>query len=268
MMNMRKIGINTRARKGVTPEKLVPMLKEFGFDMVFSSVWEREEMRRATELLYAAGISYDTLHAPFKQINEIWSEGEAGAQIYAGLINCIDVCREVGAPIAVVHLSGSQQSPPPTDLGRKRFIELVDYAATKGVKIAFENIKSLANLAWAMEEFQGAEHVGFCWDCGHEACFTPGIKYMPLFADRLICTHLHDNCGKINEDLHRLPFDGNLDFVYIANQIQKSGYTGTLMLEVNGDSEVYSHLSDEAFFARASEAMRQLCDLVENGEMK
>jgi len=260
---MRKIGINLHARKEMEMDRYVRIISELGFDTVFSGVKPTEEMAETAELLCKAGITYDTLHAPFGHINDIWYAGEGGDAMYAELTDCVDACARVGAPIAVVHLSSGNQAPPPTDIGRGRFIDLVDYAAGKGIKIAFENQRKLGNIAWAFEEFADAENVGFCWDCGHEACFTRGRQYMPLFGDRLICTHIHDNNGVFNEDLHRLPFDGSLNFERITAQIRESGYEGALMLEVMGYKPYYDNISDEEFLTRAAEAVKRLREMVD-----
>lgn len=129
---------------------------------------------------------------------------------------------------------------------------------------AFENQRKLANLAWAMETFGPDSNVGFCWDCGHESCFTPGREYMPIFGKRLVCTHIHDNHGIYNGDDHMLPFDACMDFEKVARQIRESGYEGSLMLEVGpGAHEVYQNLTWEEFFERAAVAVKRLRDLVD-----
>ena len=101
---MRKIGINLLAKRGIGVEEYIQTIKELGFETVFSGVWAREEMGKTAELLSRAGISYDTLHAPFGHINDIWYAGEGGMEMYRELTDCIDVCYEVGAPTAVLRL--------------------------------------------------------------------------------------------------------------------------------------------------------------------
>ncbi|MBE6609900.1 MAG: sugar phosphate isomerase/epimerase [Ruminococcaceae bacterium] len=260
---MRKIGINLRAKSGLTDEEYIKTIKELGFDTVFSMVWGMEESLKTAELLAKAGLTYDTLHSPYKKINDMWSAGEAGGAMYASLTNGVDTCLAVGAPIMVVHLSSGLTPPPPTDVGRGRFIDLVDYAGKKGIKIAFENQRMLGNIGWAFEEFKDAEHVGFCWDCGHEACFTGGRQYMPLFGERLICTHIHDNDGLFNHDQHRLPFDGGgVNYDRFAKYIRESSYTGALMLEVEGDNDFYADITCEEFLRRAAEKIKKLRERV------
>ena len=260
---MRKIGINMHAKHGLSSEDFVRVAKDLGFSTVFSMPKEPKIMLKNAELLAAVGMSYETLHAPFKGINAIWKDHDDGEQMLKKLIACIDMCVSVGAPIAVVHLSSGDTPPPPTDIGRGRFIRLVDHAISRGITVAVENQRQLHNISWAFEEFQDTRAVGFCWDCGHEGCFTPGRHYMPLFGDRLICTHIHDNTGVYDADDHFLPFDGKLDFEYVANTIKASGYTGSLMLEIKGNGDRYAELSVEAFLERAATAAKKLRTMID-----
>lgn len=256
---MRKIGINLHAIKGLTDEDYLREIAALGFNTMFSGVLAPERQAAVAELCARYGIEYETLHAPFGHINDIWLENDNG--MLDELCRCIDHCVIAGAPIAVVHLSAGMKPPSITDLGRERFARLVDYAAKKNIKIAFENQRKLANIAWAFEAFP-TDTVGFCWDCGHEYCFTPGRHYMPLFGDRLICTHIHDNTAVFNEDSHFLPFDGACDFDYVAATIRESGYTGSLMLEV-GNASRYGDMVPQEFLAKAAEAACRLRRMVD-----
>ena len=260
---MRTIGINMHAKKGLSSEDFIKCARDLGFSTVFSLPKTPDVMIKNASLLAAAGMRYETLHAPFKGINTIWQAGETGDAMLRTLMDCVDMCVEVGAPIAVVHLSSGDTPPPPTDAGRGRFIRLVDYAQGKRVKIAFENQRKLHNIAWAFEEFQSTDTVGFCWDCGHESCFTPGRRYMPLFGNRLICTHIHDNSGIYNADEHFLPFDGQIDYEYVARTIRDSGYTGSLMLEIKGNGARYADLSVEAFLEKAAASVKRLRSMID-----
>ena len=260
---MRKIGVNLEAIPGVSPEVYIRAAKQAGFDAMFTGIYDERETARIADLLSKENMSYDTIHAPFKgMINDMWSDGETGDRALRILCDTVDRCAQVGVPIAVVHMS-TGKAPPITEAGQRNYASLVEYAAKKGITLAFENQRWLANLAFVFE-YLAADNVRFCWDCGHEGCFTPGREYMPLFADKLACLHLHDNRGVYNEDMHLIPFDGALDFARIARQIRESGFDGTLMMELKGrKTPYYDHLSLQEFLARASTAAVRLREMVD-----
>ena len=64
-----------------------------------------------------------------------------------------------------------------------------------GVKIAFENTGRLDYLDAVLNAFKEYDNVGFCYDSGHQLCYTPDTDVMELYGNRLICTHLNDNLG-------------------------------------------------------------------------
>ncbi len=260
---MRELGINIGAHKEMDVPTFCAFIRELGFTRVFSGSTNPDNVRAHANHVAAHGLCYDTLHAPFKGImNAIWHEGEEGEDTLRQLTGCVDLCAEIGAPIAVVHLSAGNNPPPPTDIGRGRFIRLVDHAVSKGIKIAFENQRKLANIAWAFEEFRDVPEVGFCWDCGHEGCFTPRRQYMPLFGDRLICTHIQDNEGILNQDTHLIPFDGALDFGYVADALRAAPAV-PLVLEMKRKAVPYENMSDEEYLTRAAEAVKRLRRMIE-----
>lgn len=261
---MRRIGIHMHAKRGLDTEAYIKRISELGFDATFTGVPPKENIPKLAELFRKYGIFWESMHAPFDGINSIWLEGEAGETMLARLKNGVDACAVAAVPILVVHLSSGLKPPSITDLGRARFAELVDYAGEKQVQIAFENQRMLANIAWAFEAFADAPHVGFCYDTGHENCFTPGREYMPLFGKKLIFTHIHDNRGVFDHDDHLIPFDGNLDFDRVVRQIRESGYEGTLMLEViAANSDRYDDVDVDTYLERSAAAVKRLRDMVD-----
>lgn len=258
---MRKIGINLLALPGMTDADFLRAASEMGFGAIFTGMMDESRQLECAAEMACCGLEYETIHAPFSHINDIWLDGEGGEAMLNELTSCVDRCAQVGARIAVVHLSSGNNPPSITDIGRARFARLVEHAAKKNVKIAFENQRKLANLAWAMEEF--GDVAGFCWDCGHESCFTPGREYMPLFDSRLICTHIHDNEGVYNQDDHWIPFDGNIDYTRFADHIRKADYTGSLMLEIAYNRPRYADMSAETYLKRAADAAKRLAKMVD-----
>ena len=254
-----KIGINVDAIGGISQEDYIKIMKAQGFSATFSGTRDEAYHAELANDLAKHGIEYETIHAPFDGINAMWSDD--GETMYKRLCHTVDMCALTGADIAVVHLSSGVNAPSLNDNGMARYTSLVEYADRKGVRIAFENQRKIANLSWALETFGVGSNVGFCWDCGHEACFTPGREYMPWFADRLICTHIHDNTAVYNSDDHMLPFDGKIDFERVAAHIRSSGFDGTLMLEVFAKHQVYHGIIAEEFIVKASNAAKKLASL-------
>lgn len=259
---MRKIGINYEKMAGWTEEDYIKKASELGFHTFFSS--SRANHSYMANLLAKYNMEFENIHGPFGHINDMWFEGEGGDVMLQELKTCADHCAEVNARMMVVHLSSGVNAPPITDIGRSRFENLVDYAIRKNVKVAFENQRKLANLAWALETFEDTDMVGFCWDCGHESCFTPGREYMPLFGKRLICTHIHDNEGEYNKDSHLIPFDGNINFERFAEHIRNSGYQGPLTLEVIAkNNNRYDDITPDEYLEKAAIAIKRLVNMVD-----
>lgn len=76
-----------------------------------------------------------------------------------------------------------------------------------------------------------SDHVGFCYDSGHENAFTPDADYLDSYADRLFAMHLHDNDG--HHDQHRLPFTGTVDWEKRVAQLKRSSlFQHTVTMEV------------------------------------
>lgn len=248
-----KIGISWNAYGDgeLSIKEQVSLLKKYGFSATFA-MSDDPELDIITDELRCENISPDTCHAPFKGINRIWSDNPEGDDALRMLKDSVDACARNSIPVDVVHLSSGDNAPRVSDAGYRRFRELIDYAEYNGVKIAFENQRKLANIAFAFEEFPGA---GFCWDVGHEACFADGREYMPLFGSRLIALHIHDNFAVHNGDLHMIPFDAGLDFKKVALHIAKSGFEGTVMLELmRHTSGAYEDLSPDEYYSKAAAA--------------
>lgn len=265
---MRKIGINLIRNMEISADDYIKTIAELGFKKTFSGVLENEkEQLRIADFAAKHSIEFETLHAPFKRINNIWFEGEIGEDVLSELKMGLRRCKKVGAKIFVVHLSSGDNAPTLNDIGMKRFEELVEHADKNGVMIAFENQRKMGNLAWAIEKFPS---VGFCYDTGHENCYTPGKEFLPLLGDRIVCTHIHDNFGIYNNDLHLIPFDGNVNYERVASNLRHWGYKGSLMLELKyKQSERYSlenpygNLSIEEYLSRAAESARKLRDMID-----
>ena len=254
------IGISKGCYGRIPLEEQIRLMKENGFTATFVGN-EYEDFDRDVTAFQQAGIAVETIHAPFDGINDLWLPGEAGDKMLARLINCLEDAKRHEIPLIVVHLSSGINPPIVSDVGNARLKKLMEASRETGVPIAFENQRKMANLALMFEYYPDAV---FCWDTGHEACFTPGWEYMPFFGKKLAALHVHDNTAEFDKDYHMLPFDGKIDFDRVARQIAASPFRGTLMLEAHrGASDLYDDMTAEEYYRRAGAAARKLADMVE-----
>ena len=236
----RKLGIPATCICGAEAIDTLDKIKAHGFDCFFTGVKDLEYSVKLKEKSVKLGLDYEFIHAPWNGINEIWTAKET-PQIYKDFIYSIDVASKAEVKTIILHLSSGEDAPCVSDIGFKRFDDLVEYANKKDVVLAIENQRKLGNLSCILERYEKTPNVGFCFDNGHEHCFTENIPFLDFYANRVICTHIHDNFGKKSGDVHLLPFDGNYDFEVMMNRLNQVEYKGSLMLELN--NKRYERLS-------------------------
>ena len=258
---MRKIGINVRPNVSYGVAPFMDALAHAGFNSVFTYGNEPDFIDFVSKKCAETGMEYEALHAPHEHINELWVPDGRGDEVVKMLKESVDLADAHGIPIVIMHLSSKENAPHVTDAGLLRFDRLVDYAAEKKIRIAVENQRKLGNITTVLEIYGKDSPVGFCWDCGHEACFSYGREYLPLFPERCLFTHINDNNKIYNVDEHLLPFDGQIDFWRVADLLHAANYDGTLALEIDlphEGSDKYANLSLEQFVAKAYAAINRL----------
>lgn len=257
---MRRTGINVSKNISYGTESYISCIAKTGFDCIFTCGNDEEFISYLAKKCSDTGLTYETLHAPFDNINRLWFK-ESGQEIADMLIRSVDLAADNGIGIVITHLSSKENCPPVTDAGLKFFDTVVNHAAKKNIMLAVENQRKLGNIATILELYGKDTNVGFCWDVGHEKCFARGREYMPLFGDRCIATHIHDNNMIYNCDEHLIPFDGKIDYRRTAELLNSYNYTGTLMLELdlpNARTDKYKDLSLQQFVQKAYAAVNRL----------
>jgi len=266
----------TRLCIGALPETGIPvpeqlhMIKEIGFDGFFTH-WDgnNSQYRKIADEL---GLFYHSIHGPLRcdgdaDIASLWRDKENAPRMLRCLIQCLDTCAENRVPIMVSHVFlGYGKTAGPTEYGLNNFKILLDAARKRNVKIAFENSEGEEYLAAVLERFSDDPYAGFCWDTGHELCYSLGSDFASMFGNKMIATHLNDNLGIADydgtfvptNDLHLLPFDGAIDWFDAARRLVRCGYDGMLTLEVKKkyhsarhQHDRYERLTPLEFFAEA-----------------
>lgn len=257
------IGINLYS--GRDYKEIIEAFAENGIKRTFVNI-EHPEFEEAVKALKEADIKIENFHAPYKGQNVIWEEGEAGEIMLSRFIKGVDECVKYNVPLMVAHVSNGSPMPEINEIGLERFDKLMSYAKSKGIKIAFESHRYVENVRYFLERYPEA---GFCLDNGHENAFTPGVRYMPMWGERLVATHISDNEYVCNYDMHMIPFDGTIDFELAAKELAESKKDVTVMLEIKPDNhEKYKDVTVMEYYTLAAKRVRKFAEMIENYKMK
>lgn len=247
---------------GIDHPHVLPMAKAAGFDGFFSDPAFGNNLQILSSISGQAkelGLQFDNSHATIPGSELLWAKHPRAEQALQNFFQCIDHCASLNIPLLVVHCSPEYE--PDFKLGISRMERLVEYASQKAIRIAFENTSSESYLIRTLKHFEGCDTVGFCYDSGHEAFCTPGVRFLPQIGHRLIYTHFNDNY--LDGDHHLLPWDGRIDFDRIMGELQDTGYQGTVSMEVSYVPYA-KELSAEAFVQKSFETARRICTILKN----
>ncbi|MBR4768144.1 MAG: sugar phosphate isomerase/epimerase [Lachnospiraceae bacterium] len=262
----RKLGIYLNCLPATPIPERMKKIKDAGFETFFSFPNSREEVMLIREEAEKNGLFYESIHAPFTNINTLWCPGVDCMQIKKRIYESIDLASEAGVPIVVLHVSSGWFPPQLSDIGFQRYDGFVEYAADKNVIIAFENLRKFGNLAALMERYEKVDHVKFCYDFGHEHCYTETVHFTDIYGPKIVYTHIHDNHGRDHNDYwgdpdeHLMIFDGNTDFADIMARLNRLDYRGSLTLELTKDRQ-YAEMKDEEYLKIAYERLVKLSRL-------
>ena len=223
------------------------------------------KLDEAFELLDKYNISCNNFHSEYIGDgfcdNDLWKSGEAGDKMLDVMLKNVLTCKKYGVPIMVIHVPKDRPEIIKTQECVRRYSKLGEFANEHGITIAVENDRYIENVKFIMSLIPNS---GFCWDVGHESCLLiEGGHAMPVLGDKLIALHIHDNHCVQKQDEHLVPFDGTIDFEYVAQDIAKSPFNGTIMLETMYNQNYGLKMSCKEFYIKAQAAARKIADRVE-----
>lgn len=270
-----KIGFSLEKQYDLPITQVISLLKKAGFSAV-SPVWTPElDLPALAASVKAQGMTIQSLHAPHKGVPLLWEpDSPLAAAPQKAMLQCIDDCARFHIPILVVHgWQGLIYTFPDKTPDFRFFDTLVAHAKSCGVSVAFENLEGEEYLQALMSRYRNQGHVGFCWDSGHDHCYPHRLDFLKEFGDRLIMTHLNDNLGTrspkgtaaAEDDLHFLPYDGNLDWDFALNRLKTLPKQTTLNFELKISSHskdardlLYAHTPLEQFIAEAGKRAQRI----------
>lgn len=238
-------------------EERFKLMKSIGFNS--TSFWwgdEYAEIDGPKENLPDAarrnGLQIENVHLPFAYANEFWIDSPESDNIMKSYINSIDQCANYNIPTVVLHVTFGNNPPAPSEKGLDKIRKLVEFAERKAVNIALENLRRPEYLDFIFSNIHSGR-LGFCYDSGHENCYSKGTDLLTQYGSKLMVLHLHDNDG--TADQHQIPGEGTIDWNLLARKLKTTGYAGAIALEVTNEFSHYRGKENpEEFLTRAYEA--------------
>lgn len=200
--------------------------------------------------LAEAGLALHSVHAP---LGESWSGGrwnspfslasvdnEARARAMAETERALQIARRIPFKALVVHLGVPRWSPTASadngrDAARRSVEALQTLAEPLGVQIAIEvaqnELSRAGSLVHFIDEVIDSTDVGICLDFGHAHIDGDLVETIETVSEHVIAVDVHDNNGRADD--HLLPFDGTIEWPAALTAVQKIGYEGVLMFEIN-----------------------------------
>jgi len=208
--------------------------------------------------LAEAGLELRSIHAPTAAsftggrwggaMSIASADADARARAVGEAERALHIARRIPVAAMVVHLGlprtqsrDEHSGPADTRAAARRSIdELHRFARPLGVQLAVEVLPNELSRAGSLvhfveEDLPGVDleeiEIGICLDFGHAHLDGDVVDAIETVSEHLVATHVHDNRGR-NDD-HLLPFDGTIDWPAALTAVQKVGFDGALMLEIN-----------------------------------
>lgn len=274
-----KLGFSLEKRYHLPFPEVIRLLAEAGFSAV-SPAWASDaELDLIVGAAREHGMTLQSIHASYAGIRALWAPGTPGSQeTLAGILDCIDDCARYQIPIVVIHSWSGFDYVVPDKPDFAYFDRIVAYGQEKGIRVAFENLEGEEFLGLLMARYWDNPYVGYCWDSGHAHCYPHKTDYLNAYGPQLIMTHLHDNWslrsadGKPtgDDDLHLLPYDGNIDWETTMAPLKNAPVQQILNFELktrpaskNPKDLLYIHMPLSQFFQQAGQQALRIARLYE-----
>lgn len=248
--------------KSVTPIETIDAIAEAGFKNVFIQWYNKDwEISQEEQLKYARekGLNVIFVHLGYKNMNNIWEDGDEGDKLIEYYKNDLLVCKQNDIDLVVMHPVCKSVAPKYNELGIKRLKEIVKYAEELNIKIAFENTKIKGYLEYIFDNID-SDNIGICYDAGHcHAHFKDEFNF-DIFKDKIFAVHLHDNDA--SEDQHLLPFDGTIDWKHVISKLKECNYIGPITMELCYRKE-YLNIPVNQFYKKGYDVGKRLAEMFE-----
>lgn len=219
--------------KAVTPKETIDAIYKAGFKNVFVQYYHRENLEfdelQQIDYCRELGLNIIFCHLGYKNINEIWIEGEFGDKVTNEYIEDLNLMKKKQIEMVVMHLTTHRVFPMYNKIGLERIKRIIEHAKKIGIKIAFENTRKQGYLEYVFDNIK-EDNIGVCFDAGHYHVHFNDEFDFNFFKNKFFAVHLHDNDK--SDDQHLLPFDGTINWEDTLLKLKENGYNGPITLEL------------------------------------
>lgn len=253
------------------PLERIRLIEEAGFDAIFLHS-QYKPADYIDRLQKASTLRIESLHLPYKRLHEgktvdsryvnvLWKGDDDSRPYVDELLREVEFASRHGIGIAVMHLTGGEEPPPVTDHGIRNIEKVLSACEKHGIVLCLENLRRLDYLDYVFDRL-ASEKLQFCFDSGHANCMTKNVESFPWekYRHKLHYLHLNDNNGMA--DQHLIPFNGNIRWDKLAQEVFSYNDRLTLTLEVRGSSETRKQLTEQQYLRLSFESLVKLQELL------
>ena len=113
----RKLCLATSGQFARPVEEQIRLFAATGFEGFFTGWTPDEDIAHYAAIARAENMLYQSIHAPFTRMAEMWQDGERGDGALAELIDCLRVCADNAVPVMVAHAFIGFKDHAPTEIG-------------------------------------------------------------------------------------------------------------------------------------------------------
>ena len=219
--------------------------------------WKKqvEEIRNEAERL---GCVFSQSHPPYRRGREgTFPTAEEEEFFRAMSLRALEITAMLGAKWAVIHPvmdvnADINDVDAQVRYNQQMFAREAELAQKLGIGLAFENMfdgeqrrfGSTAEDLIAIQDSFHSDHIGVCWDVGHANRMYHAQQLLAIrkLGSRIKALHIDDNLGK--DDLHLLPFEGNVNWEQVMHTMHDSGCNADLIYEIRNNSNMPKALRD------------------------
>jgi sugar phosphate isomerase/epimerase len=179
------------------------------------------------------------------RVEAIISHGELTGSLFAAekldLKSAIDLAADLGGDVTTFHLGGPVKGVSPDEVWNKTVAAIKDaasYGDTRHVRLAIDLgpwpewiVKSGDDLAKLFADV-GSKSFGVNYDPSYLTVMgIDPVKFAERFGGRIRHVHLKDHTGRYPDFKHKLPGQGELDYVAIVKALHKAKFKDALAIE-------------------------------------